>query len=95
MTSLAFDVINCLQGKTLATAESWTGFDGENYPNVQFFDITYEHARRIREEGSLEFEVPFRTWKFDSTEEEKIQYLLVTVVEEDGTFKVSDCKLKQ
>lgn len=25
MTSLAFDVINCLQGKTLATAESCTG----------------------------------------------------------------------
>ena len=75
-------------------AESWTGFDGENYPNVQFFDITYEHARTIREEGSLEFEVPFRLWKFDSPEEEKIQYLLVTVVEENGTFKVSDCKLK-
>jgi len=75
-------------------AEDWVRADEESYPNILFFDITYEHARTIREEGSLVFEVPFQEWKFDSTGEEEFQYLLVTVVEEDGTFKVSDCVLK-
>ena len=59
------------------------------------FEITYEHVKAVREVGSLVFEVPFREWNGDYAEENDLRHLLVTVIEEDGTFKVSDCRVKE
>ena len=66
-----------------ATQDAW--------PHALFFEVTYSHVVTLRREGTLTFEVPFR----EVTYEENIEYLLVTVIEEDGTFKVSDCKVKE
>ena len=63
--------------------------------NLYWFEITYEHVKAVREVGSLVFEVPFREWNGDYAEENDLRHLLVTVIEEDGTFKVSDCRVKE
>jgi hypothetical protein len=64
------------------------------YSNLYWFEITYDHVRALREAGSLVFEVPFREWNGDWPEAEDLRYLLVTVTEENGFFKVSDCAEK-
>lgn len=66
-----------------ATQDAW--------PHTLFFEVTYSHVETLRREGTLTFEVPFREVTYD----ENVEYLLVTVIEEDGTFKVSDCKVKE
>ena len=71
------------------TPEPWTG-SGE--PNAMWFELTYSHVQALQEAGSMVFEVPFAEWTEDGRGDP--QYLLVTVIEEDGAFKVSDCKLK-
>ena len=62
--------------------------------NLYWFEITYDHVLALREAGSMVFEVPFREWNGDWPEEEDLRYLLVTVIEENGFFKVSDCREK-
>lgn len=60
------------------------------WPHALYFEVNYNHVETLRREGSLVVEVPFR----EVTDEEDVQYLLVTVVEENGTFKIRDCRVK-
>ena len=69
--------------------EPWTG-GGEPFP--LWFEATYSHVQQLRRDGSLVFEVPFRK-NMDNIDEEPLT-LLVTVIEEDGSFKISGCQVK-
>ena len=70
--------------------EPWTG-NREAF--AMWFEVTYSQVQVLQETGSMVFEVPFRNG-YENLDEEP-QYLLVTIIEEDDTFKVSDCKVKE
>ena len=69
---------------------------GENsYPNVLWFEVTTDHVEALMEAGTMVFEVPFAEWEYEYTQEPPTWKLLVTVVLEDGAFKVSDCTVQR
>ena len=72
------------------TPEPWTG-SSEAF--TMWFEVNYSHVQALQEAGSLVFEFPFRDG-WDNIDEDP-RYLLITVIEEDGAFKVSDCKVKE
>ena len=72
------------------TPEPWAG-DSEAF--TMWFELTYSHVETLQQAGSLVFEVPYRDGWSDIDQDPL--YLLVTVIEEDGAFKVSDCKVKE
>ena len=60
------------------------------------YDITFDHVREIEEAGSTTFEIPYRPYKFDEGEKgDMIRHLLVSVVKENGRYKISDYQLKE
>ena len=62
--------------------------------NLYWFEITYDHVRELEKAGKMTFEVPFVEWNGTDVDENDRRYLLVTVSEENGSFKVSDCREK-
>ena len=72
------------------TPEPWTG-SSEAF--TMWFEAFYSHVQELQKAGSMVFEVPFRDG-FDTINKDP-RYLLVTVIEEDGAFKVSDCRVKE
>lgn len=70
--------------------EPWTG-SSEAF--TMWFEVTYSHVQALQEAGSMVFEVPFRD-SFEDIDKDP-RYLLVTVIEEDGAFKVSNCQVKE
>lgn len=73
--------------------EPWAGSTEDSEPNAMWFEVTYSQVEMLKEMGSMVFEVPFAEWTKDSRGD--VQYLLVTVIEEDGAFKVSNCQVKE
>ncbi len=61
------------------------------WPRTLWYEITYSHVADLKKAHTMVFEVPYR----DVSYQEELQYLLITVVEESGTFKVSDCQVKE
>ena len=61
-----------------------------DYHNVQNFlmDITPEQLAQIREQGGMEYTVPFTEW--EGTQERELGTLTFTVIKENDTYKVSD-----
>ena len=81
-------------------SDSYSG-DGSTYGQGNqdnlgiHYDVTFDHVREIEETGSATFEVPYRPYKFAEDEKRDIiRYLLVTVVKEEGRYKISEYKLK-
>ena len=81
-------------------SDSYSG-DGSTYGqgNQDFlgihYDVTFDHVREIEETGSTVLEIPYRPYKFDEGEKgDIIRYLLVSVVKEEGRYKISDYELK-
>lgn len=62
--------------------------------NLYWFEITYDHVRELEKAGKLVFEVPFLEWNGTDVNEEDRRWLLVTVIVENGSYKVSDCREK-
>ena len=56
-------------------------------------DLTVAHAERIRDKGSAEFSVQITEW--DGTQQKELGYLNFTVIEENGSYKISDYYLVQ
>ena len=80
-------------------AKSYTG-DGKAYENPHdsimdssFADVTVEHVKQIREQGSAAFAVKIREW--DKEESNDIGILSYTIIKENGAYKVSDYILEQ
>ena len=63
--------------------------------NLYWFEITYEHVKALKEAGSMVYEVPFQEWNGDWVDVNDVRYLQVTVIEEDGFIKVSNCQVKE
>ena len=64
------------------------------YSSLFWMEISSAHVLQIRNSGSCVLEVPFMEWNGDWVDENDIRYLLVTVIEEEGLFRVSDCREK-
>lgn len=62
--------------------------------NLYWFEVTYDHVRELEKAGKLVFEVPFLEWNGTDVNEEDRRWLLVTVIVENGSYKVSDCREK-
>jgi len=61
-----------------------------------YFDVTFDHVQEINEQGSTAFEIRYRPYKYDEGEKHDIiRYLLVTVVKENGQYKISGYQKKQ
>ena len=77
------------------------GYEPELWPseyecrNLYWFEITYDHVKALQEAGSVVYEVPFQEWNGDWVDVNDIRYLQITVIEEDGIFKVSNCQVKE
>ena len=72
------------------TPDAWTG-SSEAF--TMWFEVNYSHVEALQKAGSLVFEVPFRDG-WENVDKEP-GYLLITVVEENDTFKVSGCQVKE
>ena len=72
--------------------DAWVGSTEDSEPNPMWFETTYSYVEALQQAGSAVFEVPFSEWTKNGRGD--TQYLLVTVIEEDGIFKVSDCQVK-
>ena len=76
-------------------AASYTG-DGSTYgqDNEDFlgihYDVTFDHVAEIETTGSTTIEIPYRPYKYDDNKWEETRYLSVTVVKENGLYKISD-----
>lgn len=57
-----------------------------------WFETSYSQVQALQKKGSMVFEVPFRDV---GAVDQDLRYLLVTVIEEDGFFKVSNCQVKE
>jgi len=81
-------------------SDSYSG-DGSTYGqyNGDFlgihYDVTFAHVEQIEETGSVTIEIPYRPYKYDDARWKETRYLLVTVVKENGQFKISDYYLKK
>lgn len=64
------------------------------FSNLYWLEVRYDHVQTIREKGSVTMEVPFKEWNGEWADEQDVRYLLVTIIEENGIFKVSDCREK-
>lgn len=76
-------------------AEPYVTQTENSFPNVYWFEATMRHVETLMGQGSLKLEVPFVEWTYDSEKEPPTWYLLVTVVLEDGAFKVSNCVIER
>ena len=70
------------------------GHGNEDFLGIHY-DVTFDHVETIDETGSLTLEIPYRPYKFDDNKWEEVRYLLVTVVKENGLYKISDYQLKE
>ena len=65
--------------------------DGEPSHKGMHYEITFEHVEQIRHKGSATFEIPYRPYRFENGDKHDIiRYLVVTVVKENGQYKISD-----
>lgn len=84
--------------KTLL-ASSYSG-DGSTYGkgNEDFlgihYDVTFDHVSEIQSSGSVTIEIPYRPYKYNEENWKETRYLLVTVVKEEGQYKISDYRKK-
>lgn len=62
--------------------------------SLLWVEVTYEHVQELQKNGSMIFEVPFREWDGEYVDETMTRCMMVTVIEEDGIFKVSNCQVK-
>ena len=69
----------------------YTKYIGVEY----YYDVTFDQVKKIEEEGSVTIEIPYRPYKYDDNKWEETRYLLVTVVKENGRYKISDYQLKE
>lgn len=69
------------------------GQDNEDFLGI-YYEITFDHVYEIQKAGSLTIEIPYRPYKYEDENWELTKYLLVTVVKENGEYKISDYKLK-
>ena len=64
------------------------------FSNLYWVEVRYDHVQTIREKGSVTMEVPFKEWNGEWVDEQDTRYMLVTIIEENGIFKVSGCREK-
>ena len=82
-------------------AESYEGDggtynDGEPSYKAMHYEVTFEHVNEITEKGSVTFEIPYRPYGFGEGEKHnEMRYLLVTVISENGQFKIGDYQQKK
>lgn len=83
----------------LSTSYSGTGEThntGKTENKSMYFEVTSEHVQEVEKSGSTTIEVPYRPYRIDEGEKFNIiRYLLVTVVKENGTYKISNYQLKE
>ena len=61
---------------------------GDKWVDNFLLDITPEQQKQIREQGTMEYTVPF--WEWDGTVQHDLGNLTFTIVKENGTYKVSE-----
>ena len=69
------------------------GQDNEDFLGIHY-EVTFEHVEEIQKSGSVIIEIPYRPYKYDEENWKETRYLLVTVVKEDGQYKISDYRKK-
>lgn len=83
----------------LASSYSGTGEThntGKSENKAMYFEVTFDHMQEVEKSGSTTIEVPYRPYRIDEGEKfNVIRYLLVTVVKENGTYKISNYQLKE
>lgn len=81
-------------------AESYEGDggtynDGESSYKGMHYEITSGHVSELMQKGSVTIEIPYRPYEFEDGEKyEIIRQLAVTVVKENGEYKISDYQQK-
>jgi hypothetical protein len=83
----------------LASSYSGTGEThntGKSENKAMYFEVTFDHMQEVEKSGSTTIEVPYRPYRIDEGEKFNIiRYLLVTVVKENGTYKIINYQLKE
>jgi hypothetical protein len=83
----------------LASSYSGTGEThntGKSENKAMYFEVTFDRMQEVEKSGSTTIEVPYRPYRIDEGEKFNIiRYLLVTVVKENGTYKISNYQLKE
>ena len=70
------------------------GQDNDEFLGVHY-EVTFDHVAQIQESGSVTIEIPYRPYKYEDENWKETRHLLVTVVKENGQYKISDYQLKK
>ena len=68
---------------------------GKSNNKSMHFEVTFDHVDIIDREGSYTFEIPYHPYEIDDERWDEVRYLLVTVVKEDGVYKIGNYKLQE
>ena len=61
-----------------------------------YFEVTNDQVSEVAQSGRTTVEVPDRPYSIDEGEKfDIIRYLLVTVVKENGVYRISDYQIKE
>lgn len=70
--------------------------DGEPSYKGMHYEVDFDHVKEIEEKGYCIFEIPYRPYRYEDGDKYKeLRYLYVTVVNENGQYRISDYQLKQ
>ena len=81
-------------------ADSYAG-DGQTYNDGEpsykgiHYEITFDQVMEISQKGSTTIEIPYRPYRFeDGDKHDVIRKLILTVIQENGAYKISDYQKK-